>query len=413
MPHNNEFSVFIGLDWANRKHDVCVQKKGETSRDFKVIAHSPEAIEQWIQTLYGQCKGQIAIAIELDKGPIIYALQKYHFVTIFPIHAATLAKYRQTFTTSGAKNDPTDAEIALDMMLKFPDKIKPLSVQSSNIRKLQRLVEQRRDLVDDRRRFSNRLISALKQYYPQLLDWFSRRHSELFCDFICRWPTLQQLQRARENTVRQFFLSRGGNACTLLEKRIKAIQEAIPLTNDTAVIEPYQLLATVLASQIITTVKAIKRFDKEIELIFESMDDALLFKSLPGTGPCLAPRLLVAFGEDRSRFTDAKQVQSYAGVAPVTVSSGQKTWVHWRWQCAKFVRQSFVEWAAKTVHISYWAGLFYNQQRQKGNSHQSAVRALAYKWIRILFRCWKNRIPYDESKYLKALRERNSPLLMN
>ena len=147
MPHNNGFSVFIGLDWANRKHDVCVQKKGDTSRDFKVIEHSPEAIEQWIQTLYGQCKGQIAIAIELDKGPIIYALQKYHFVTIFPIHAATLAKYRQTFTTSGAKNDPTDAEIALDMMLKFPDKIKPLSVQSSNIRKLQRLVEQRRDLV--------------------------------------------------------------------------------------------------------------------------------------------------------------------------------------------------------------------------------------------------------------------------
>ncbi|WP_019030133.1 transposase, partial [Colwellia piezophila] len=106
------------------------------------------------------------------------------------------------------------------------------------------------------------------------------------------------------------------------------------------------------------------------------------------------------------------EVQMYAGIAPVTQRSGQKSWVHWRWQCSKFLRQSFIEWSAKTVYSSYWAGLYYAQQRQKGNSHQSAVRALSFKWIRILFRCWKSRTPYSESKYLKSLRDRKSPLLV-
>ena len=142
------------------------------------------------------------------------------------------------------------------------------------------------------------------------------------------------------------------------------------------------------------------------------MPDAELFKSFPSAGLCMAPRLLVALGENRDRFKQASEVQMYTGIAPVTQRSGKKSWVHWRWQCSKFLRQSFIEWSAKTVYSSYWAGLYYAQQRQKGNSHQSAVRALSFKWIRIIFRCWKSRTPYSESKYLKSLRERKSPLLV-
>jgi len=322
-----------------------------------------------------------------------------------------LAQYRKTFSPSGAKDDPTDAELALDLMLNYPAKVKRLSMQSEPMRKLMYLVEQRRKLVEDKRRFSNRLINTLKQYYPQLLDWFSHRSSDLFCGFITRWPSLQKVKRARATTIRKFFLSYGGRAAPFIEQRIEAIAEAVPLTHDRAIIESHQLLAVSLANQILTTAKAIQLFDKEIEQIFEAMPDAELFKSLPGTGPCLAPRLLVAFGENRDRFKVASDVQMFAGIAPVTVRSGQKSWIHWRWQCSKFLRQSFIEWAAKSVHSSYWAGIYYTKQRQKGNSHQSAVRALAFKWIRILFRCWKTRTTYDESKYLKVLKERNSPLL--
>jgi hypothetical protein len=104
-------------------------------------------------------------------------------------------------------------------------------------------------------------------------------------------------------------------------------------------------------------------------------------------------------------------LQQYAGIAPVTDRSGNKTWVHWRMSCPKFLRQTFVEWATQSIRQSFWASAFYEQQRDKGKSHQMAVRALAFKWIRILHRCWQEGTPYDESTYLKSLKKRRSPLL--
>jgi transposase len=120
---------------------------------------------------------------------------------------------------------------------------------------------------------------------------------------------------------------------------------------------------------------------------------------------------LVAFGEQRERFDSAAALQKYAGIAPVTERSGKKHWVHWRWQCPTFLRQTFVEWAAQTINKSFRAGACYRQQRDKGCTCQAAVRALAFKWIRTLFRCWKTRTPYNESVYLNTLKRRGSPLL--
>ncbi|WP_019029713.1 IS110 family transposase, partial [Colwellia piezophila] len=381
-----EFTAHIGIDWADSKHDYCIQGRKKLKREFGILSHSPESIDEWVLSLHKRFGGQIAIAVELTRGPIVYALQKYSFITIYPVNPTLLAKYREAFTPSGAKDDPTDAEFALDLMLNYPGKIKPLTMQREEIRKLGYLVEQRRRLVEDRSRFGNRLINTLKQYFPQLLELFSHRESVLFCRFINRWPNLKKLKRAREETIRNFFLASGGRSVTLIEQRIEAIQKAQYITEDLAIIEPHQLLALSLTDQITATVKAIKRYDKEIDKLFNEMPDAELFKSLPSAGLCMAPRLLVAMGENRDRFKHASEVQMYAGIAPVTQRSGQKSWVHWRWQCSKFLRQSFIEWSAKTVYSSYWAGLYYAQQRQKGNSHQSAVRALSFKWIRILFR---------------------------
>lgn len=99
----------------------------------------------------------------------------------------------------------------------------------------------------------------------------------------------------------------------------------------------------------------IRIYNKRIEALFDTMPDADLFKSLP----CMGSRMLAALSDNRNRFNNAKEIQNYAGIAPVTMRSGQKSWVHWRWQCAKFVRQTFVEWAAKTMQSSYWAKQYY------------------------------------------------------
>jgi transposase len=411
-PSNVEFTAFVGLDWADAKHDICVQAAGCEAREFDRFAHRTERIDEWARSMQQRFGGRIAIALELSKGPIVYALQKYDFLVLFPINPSTLAKYRQAFKPSRAKDDPTDAELALDLLLRHRERFQPLKPQSVPMRKLCLLVEQRRRLVGDKTRCVNRLCHSLKQYYPQALEWFGQRDTVLFCDFISRWPTLKQVKRARKATLTTFFKAHNVRFERVIEMRLCAIKAATPLTQDAAVIEAYQLQAEILVEQLRGTLKAIDRFDEEIATTTTKLPDyALLFEPLPGAGPVLAPRLLATFGEDRQRYAGAGQLQMYSGVAPVTERSGNKTWVHWRWQCPTFLRQSLVEWAGQTVNKSFWAGAYYRQQMAKGSSHQAAVRALAFKWVRILYRCWQTRTPYDESKYLEALRRRGSPLL--
>ena len=410
-PGDKPFTAFIGIDWADAKHDICMQAAGDKHREFCRLPHKVEAIDDWAQSLYRRFGGPIAVALELSKGPVVYALQKYDFFVIFPVNPSTLAKYREAFNPSGAKDDPTDAEFALDLILRHADRFTPLHPQSVEMRTLVSLVEQRRRLVNDRVRTTNRLRNTLKQYYPQALEWFDRIDTPLFCAFIERWPTLAQVKRARRTTVQRFFQQHNMRSAAVLDARLSSIKAASPLTLDRAVITPHQLQALVLVDLLRVTLAAIKRFDDEIAELAPQHPDYALFDALPGAGPSLAPRLLVAFGEQRDRFNSAAELQRYAGIAPVTVRSGNMYWVHWRWQCPTFLRQTFVEWAAQTINKSYWAGVYYRQQRDKGCSYQAAVRALAFKWIRVLYRCWQTNTPYNEAVYLKALKRRGSPLL--
>lgn len=411
QPERTTFSAYVGIDWADTKHDVCIQSGIEGKREFAVIPHQPSDIDEWVQSLLRRFTAPIAIAVELSKGPIVYALQQYNGLVIFPVTPSTLAKYRQAFKPSRAKDDPTDAELAVDLIVRHPERFKPLRPQSTEMRMLASLVEDRRNLVGDRIRITNRLRDTLKQYYPVVLEWFKQIDNVLFCDFIQRWPTLKQARRARKATLTTFFHEHNVRREHVLDQRLTAIKSAVPLTLDDAVIVPNRLQALMLVDQLRVLLDAIKQYDEQIEQVATQHADYALFSSLPGAGQHLAPRLLVAFGEQRDRFKSASELQQYAGIAPVTERSGKKHWVHWRWQCSTFLRQTFVEWAAQTVNKSYWAGEFYQRQRAKGSNHNAAIRALAFKWIRILYRCWQTGQQYDEVTYLKVLEHRGSPLL--
>jgi transposase len=405
------FAALIGLDWSDGKHDLCLQLAGAANSEMLQLEHSPEAIDQWVHSLRKRFGGRpVAIALELAKGPIVYALRKYDFIVLFPINPTTLAKYREVFTHSGAKDDPTDAQLALEFLQKFSHKLQPLDPQSSTMRTLEQLVEMRRRLVDDRIRLTNRLTSALKNYFPQPLQWFEDKDSLLFCDFLQRWPTLKSVHRARRSTLERFFHEHNVRKSALIEQRIQAIHNAVALTDDEAVIQPGALLVRALVEQLRATLQAIDLFNREIAERAPTHPDFAIFDSFPAAGPVFGPRLLTAFGEQRERYPTPKALQRYGGVAPVTERSGNSCWVHWRWSCPTFLRQTFVEWAALTIPHSFWAAAFYRQQRSAGKSHQAALRALAFKWIRILHHCWMARQTYDESTYLDALRRRGSPL---
>ena len=406
-----EFTAFVGIDWADNKHDICFQEANSEKREFCVIPHDVALINEWANSLYKRFGAPIAVGIELSKGPIISALQKHDFLVIHPIPPSKLAGYRNTFTPSRAKDDPTDAACALELILLFPERFKPIPPQSVEIRTLDLLVSKRRALVDESKNITNRLRATLKEYYPQALDLFEHINTRIFCDFITSWPTLMEVKRARKNSLIKFFYSHNMRKKFLIEKRYQTIKSALPLTNDSSIIIPNRMLAVIFCEQLRILLEAIDQFDKAIEELASKHKDYPLFSCLPGAGPILAPRLLVAFGEQRERFQTAADIQKYSGIAPVTERSGKKCWVHWRWQCPTFFRQTFVEWAGQTINKSFWAGEFYRRQREKGSSHNAAVRALAFKWIRILFRCWKSGRSYDESIYLQALKRRGSPLV--
>ena len=408
------FAAFVGLDWADAKHDICLQAAGTERREFLVLEHRPEAIDAWVQTLRTRFNGQpVAVCLELNKGPIVSALRNYDFLVLFPVNPLTLAKYREAFTPSRAKDDPTDAELQVELLLKHRDKLTPLSPQSPTMRALAQLVEHRRRLVGDKVRLTNRLTSALKNYFPHVLQWFQEKDTGIFCDFLSHWPTLKAAQLARRTTLERFFRAHHVRSADVIPTRIEAIKSAVALTTDDGVITPNALLVQALVAQLRVTLQAIADFDKAIAQRAQDHPDFPLFDALPGAGAVFAPRLLVAFGEQRERYASAEELQKYAGIAPVTERSGKKAWVHWRLQCPKFLRQTFVEWAAESTRHSFWAQVYYQQQRDKGKAHQAAVRALAFKWIRILYRCWQERTPYDESVYLQALKRRSAPLLHN
>ena len=409
---DDEFVACIGIDWAHAKHDICLLAANGATPEYSILKHSPEAIDGWVSTLrvrFGQ--QPIAIAVELDKGPLVYALQKYDGLVLFPINPNMLAKYREAFTPSRAKDDPTDAALALELLVQHRDALTPLFPQSPAMRALMQLVTDRRRLVHDKVRITNRLTNALKNYFPQVLDWFKDKDTVVFCDFLAQWTTLKQAKRARKTTLQRFFSQHNVRYPEIIEQRINAIRSAMPLTDDEAIIKPQALLVQALVAQLRAVLTAIENFDDAIAQTTLKISDYALFQNLPGAGPVMAPRLLVAFGEDRNRYLQADELQMYAGIAPVTERSGNKSWVHWRYRAPTFLRQTFVEWAAETIPRSYWAKAYYQQQRAKGKRHQAALRALAFKWIRILFRCWKERRPYDEASYLNALKKRGSPLM--
>ena len=408
----NEYTALIGRDWADKKHDDCEIPAGTKHHQLSVISSKPQALHDWAMSLKKRYPHKpVAVACELRKGPLIYALSKYKHIVIFPINPSTVAKYRKAFTPSGAKNDPSDALIQTEILSLHMNKLIPINPEPAEVRVLAQLVEYRRKLVQDRVDLSNRITATLKNYYPQALDWFKEKDTIIFCDFIAKWPSLPDIKKARKQTLLQFFNQHNSRYPAINEKRIVDIKAAQALTDDPGVIEPNKIMIEVLIPQLKLLIEGIERMDKEIKLRYKNQSDRKIFDSFPGAGPQLAPRILVAFGSNRDRYNTATDMQKYAGVAPVTEQSGQKKWTHWRYSCPKFLRQTFVEWAGQSVRYSFWAKAYYEQQMSKGKPHHTIIRSLAFKWIRIAFRCWKTNTPYDESQYLSTLKKRGSPLL--
>jgi transposase len=405
-------AALIGIDWADQSHEIALREVGAERVETLEIKATPEALSEWIASVRSRFGGQpVGVCLEQSKGALIHALMEHDFWVLYPVNPATVDRFRKAFSSSGAKSDPNDAALMLELLEKHRDRLHAWIPDDPDTRALTRLVEARRKAVDERTQLGQRLSAELKGYFPQALEWAGEDlTSPMAGDFLQRWPSLLDVQRARPHRVRHFYTSHHCRSAARIETRVRQIKAAVPLVTDWAIVEPSVMTVRMLVDQMQALSKGIRTYEKRIQALFAEHPDAFLFEGLPGGGVVMAPRLLAAFGTDRERFDAAASLQQYSGIAPVTEASGKSRWVHRRWAAPTFIRQTFHEFAGHSLRTSPWARAYYMELRERGKGHHAAIRALAFKWIRILWRCWQDRTPYDESRYLDSLRRRGSPL---
>ena len=362
-----DFAATIGLDWADKKHDLWIRPADGTKSEHKQLPQTPETLHEWVAQLRQRFHNRpVALAIETSRGAVLSALLAYDFIVIFPINPKALKDYRAAFCVSGAKDDRSDAMLLEEWVRLHRDKLQALQPDTELTRKLKGLTENRRRLVDERTRLVNQLHAALKTYYPLAETLLGpQMNAPMAAEFLCRWPALENLQAASPKTLRAFFYQHKSRSATKLQERLAAIQKAQALTTDAAIILPARLLVTGLAAMLKPLHKAVAACDQAIQQAMDQHPDADLFRSLPGTGPALAPRLLVAFGTQRDRFQSAAEVAQFYGIAPVTQQSGNAKTVHMRYRCPKFGRQTFHENAGCVLQAEPWASCFYEQHKHK------------------------------------------------
>lgn len=405
-----EATLRVGIDWADREHVAWVVDRRSGKATLERFEQRSEALHAYLAGLQARAGGsRVAIGIEQSRGPVVWAMMAYERIDIYPINPVMLRRMAEAQRVSGAKDDPTDAQVACEILEKHPNWVRMWVPDEVSTRALRLLCEMRRKEVEQRTALTNEITDALKQYYPQALSCGGGLQTRVFPAFMRAYATVTEL---RENSATLAAFYRRNHCCGrgVIERRVAIASKARELTTDRAVIDSYRLVVETSLPLLEALNAAVEQFDTRIEELWQSHPDREIFESFGGAGAALAPRLATAFGDRRDRWADAAAVQEFSGIAPVKVQSGPVWSVHMRWQCPTFVKQTFHEFAAHSIAKSSWARAYYLSARNHGMGHHAAVRALAYRWIRILYRCWQSRNKYDEARYIESLKRSGSPL---
>jgi transposase len=411
-PMTPDYAAFVGLDWGDEKHALSLGAAGSNVVERATLEQTPEALADWANALRTRFPNRkIAVAVEQARGALLAGLAQYEHIAPYPVNPKSLARFREALYPSRSKDDPVDADLLLELLVKHRDHLRAWQPDTVETRQLALLNEQRRHFVDHRTCLTNQLLSHLKAVFPQALVLLGEDlASRMATDFLKKWPTLQAVQKVKPAVLRKFYYGHNSRSEELITQRLALVKSAVALTADPALLATHSLAIQTLAGQLEALRPFLDQHDQQIAQLFAAHPDAPIFDSLPGAGAALAPRLLAALGTDRSRFPDSLALSCYSGIAPVTEKSGKtQYWVHVRWSCPKFLRQTWHEFANSSRKFSAWARLYYDDLKKRMKHHE-AIRKLAYKWQRIVWRMWQNRQPYDEIRYLASLQKRGNKL---
>src|SRR5215469_4558740 len=390
---------FGGLDWASQKHYVVVvDAQGKVLEDFE-IEHSALGWKKFRERL--QPYGSLPFAIETSQGPAVEQLLEAG-MQVYPLNPKSAQSYRQRKAPSGVKDDRLDAWSFGDALRVDGHGWKSLRPEDPLIKELRLLCRDEVALIEQRTAFINQLRHALAEYYPTALEAFEDWGSLSAWMFVQRFPTAQALKEAGKRKWEKFLHSRHLWRAESGPRRMELFAHSTDLCGSVPTANAKSRLALSLVDMLFALEKQLGLYRQRIEQLFGRHPDHDLFGSLPGAGPKIGPRLLSEIGDDRTRFgEDAQALQCLAGTAPVTRRTGKARskpprWpCHQRWACDKYLRHAMYLFAEQTLTRCVWAEIYYRHHREKGCSHADALRRLGQRWLKIIFRMWMDRTPYD------------------
>jgi transposase len=392
------YSYFAGIDWASQSHTLCVLDAAGRVELRLELPHNKEGIERLIRQL--KSFAGIVIAIERPSGLLVDALVEAGLCVV-PIHPNVLKASRARYRGAG-KSDPGDAYMLADILRTDGHRFRALEPQSDEIRALRTLVRTRDDLVDSRVALANQLRSLLESFWPGAAEIFYEIDTPIALAFISRYPTPQSAAHLGEKRLESFLAQQsycGRRPAAALLERLRA---AATGCNGELETEAKGELVRSLAAILEHLVTELAKLTARIEHTVASLADGQIIMSFPRSGRVLAAQILAELGSVRERFPTETQLAAEAGVSPVTFESGKHRSVVFRFACNHRLRRALTCFADQTRHAHPWATDVYHRARARGCDHPHAIRILARAWVRVLWRAWFTRSPYQPHLHRSA-----------
>ncbi len=396
--------MLAGIDWGSEEHAVCVLDGEGRAVDRFTVAHSADGFTRLTTRLarYGE-PADVPVAIERPDGRLVDRLLEAGH-SVVPVKTNAIKAWREAEVLSGAKSDPGDAEVIADYLRQRRGRLRELQPFSAETRALRAVVRSRTDLVDQRVAAANQLEAILDAFWPGAKAVFADIWSPIALDFLERYPTPASAGRLGEARMAAFLTKHGysgrRSAAELLE-RLRAAPVGLA-GGPEAEARRDTVLAMVRVLRALG--QAIKDLDRSIAAHLDEHPDAEIFRSLPRSGQINAAQMLAEWGDCRESFDGPDAVAALCGATPVTKKSGKHEAVHFRWACNKRFRNAMCTFADNSRRASPWAQSIYQAALDRGHDHPHAVRILARAWIRVIYRCWVDRTPYDPAHHGAILR---------
>jgi transposase len=391
---------FAGLDWASRIHAVCViDVRGSVILKFEV-SHDAAGLAELCRRL--KAAHVTTVAIERPSGLIVDALLEAGFQVV-PIHPNVVKATRPRYRSHGGKSDASDAYLLADLLRTDGHRFKPLVPECDEIRALRALVRGRDDLVATRVQLANQLRSLLESFWPGAAEVFADVDSPIGLAFIERYPTPESASRLGPRRMASFCAQHAYCGRRSPEELLERLHKAPAVALGDMEMEAKGELALSMARVVARVVEQIRLLTSRIEHAVQASEDGRILMSFPRAGKICAAQILSELGSVRERFDDVERLAAEAGVTPVTYESGKTKAVAFRWACNHRLRAALTCLADNSRHASAWAAAIYDKARSRGCNHPHAVRILARAWLRVIWRAWLDRQPYDVQQHTGAM----------